>query len=117
MNEPISVSFELSYAEAVRYGLSALGMQISNVVSDYLSKKYNVTLKDTYKNPKLLTEALEKSLAYGAVIVETRIIRYLSSQLSAPLDNQPSIRIGHPEDFERYIYELVANPQISKIQH
>lgn len=98
--------FRQVYAEALNYGFAALGRHIGNVVANYLARKYNVTPVETYRDPKLLFEALEKSLGYGAIVVETRIVKSLHSQLSVPLIGQPVIRMGHPEDFEKYVYEL-----------
>ncbi len=83
-----------------------MGKQLSNVVNDYLSTKYKITPSETSTNPRLLCEALEKSLGYGAVIVETRIVNYLYKELSMDLNTQPRLRMGHPEDFETYILEL-----------
>ncbi len=99
------------YSEALTYGFLALGRQLANVVSDYLARKYDLTPVETYKNPKLIYEALEKSLGYGSIIIETRIIKSLYSQLSLPMEGQPRIRMGHPEDFEKYVFELQAKVQ------
>ncbi|MGI0091485.1 MAG: hypothetical protein ACREBS_07235, partial [Nitrososphaerales archaeon] len=103
------------YAGALNYGFAALGRYIGNVVTDYLATKYDMTPIDTYKDPKLLFEALEKTLGYGSVIVETRIIRSLRSQVSMPLGNDPQIRMGHPEDFEKRIYEIQTQVRKKKI--
>jgi hypothetical protein len=70
---------------------------------------------DTCENPKLLAEALEKSLGYGSVLVETRIVKSLHSQLAVSLVAQPIIRMGHPEDFEKYINELQATVSSSSV--
>jgi hypothetical protein len=75
-------------------------------VSDYLARKYNVTPISTSENPRLLSEALEKTLGYGAILIETRIVKSLFSQLSIPLETPPRIRMGHPEDFEKYVREI-----------
>ncbi len=95
--------FRQVYAEALNYGFSALGRHIGNVVANYLARQYRIAPGDTYSDPKLLFEALEKSLGYGSIVVETRIIKSLYSQLSVPLSTQPVIRMGHPEDFEKYV--------------
>jgi hypothetical protein len=98
--------FRVMYSEALTYGFSALGKQLANVVRDYLARKYNLTPIETYRNPKLIYEALEKSLGFGSIIVETRIIKSLYSQLSLSLEGELRIRMGHPEDFERYVFEI-----------
>ena len=76
------------------------------MVSDYLSRKYDLSPVDTYTNPKLLAEALEKSLGYGSVLVEIRIVKSLCANLSIPFDDRLKIRMGHPEDFEEYVSEI-----------
>lgn len=101
--------FRNIYADALNYGFAAMGKHISRIVTDYLSRKYELTLPDTFANPRLLSEALEKSLGYGAVLVETRIVKSLRSNLG-PVEGVDSsqvvtIRRGHPEDFEKYLKE------------
>jgi hypothetical protein len=90
------------------YGFAALGKHLSNVVTDYIARKYEITPMDTYESPKVLSEALEKTLGYGSVMVEARIVKSIHSQLSVPLAIPPRIRMGHPEDFEHCILELKA---------
>lgn len=87
--------------EALQYGFAALGKQIGNIVSDYLSRKYNITPGQTFSSPKLLHEALEKSLGSGSALVETRIVKSLYSNL--PNQSERRIRVGHPEDFEKSV--------------
>ena len=59
--------FKHLYEDALREGFRALSKQLGNVVSDYLSRKYEITLLETYKSPRLLSDALERSLGYGGV--------------------------------------------------
>ena len=101
-----SQDFRAVYSEALTYGFQALGRQLSNVVNDYLTRKYHLSPIDTYQKPRILSEALEKSLGFGSLIVEKRIIKSIHSQLSLRQDEQPILRMGHPEDFEKYIFEL-----------
>jgi hypothetical protein len=101
-------AFRQIYAEALAYGFATLGKHLSNVVTDYLSRKYRINPVDTYENPKALSQALEKTLGYGSVMVESRIVKSLYSQLSLPQEGIPRIRMSHPEDFERYIVQLRA---------
>lgn len=98
---------------ALQYGFAALGKQIGNIVSDYLSRKYSITPNETYNNPKLLHEALEKSLGYGSALVETRIVKSLYSSLPTQSD-QPRIRVGHPDDFEKSLYHFLNLLETSK---
>ncbi len=113
-----SQEFREIYSEALIYGFSALGKHLGKIVSDYLSRKYGISTIETYKNPKLLHEALEKSLGYGAILVETRIVKTLRSSLSMnQKTEQPKIRIGHPEDFEKYIYESLREAENRKISN
>jgi hypothetical protein len=109
-----SQEFRRIYADSLNYGFAALGKQISKIVNDYLLRKYKLSPIETYNNPRLLSEALEKSLGYGSVLVETRIVRALRSSLSTPIESEPlppRIRMGHPEDFEHYVYECLQLAQ------
>ena len=94
------------YSEALTYGFLALGRQLANVVSDYLARKYDLTPVETYKNPKLIYEALEKSLGYGSIIIETRIIKSLYSQLSLPME-------GRSQGYEWVILKISRNTSLS----
>jgi hypothetical protein len=114
-----SAEFRRIYSEALNYGFAALGKHIARIVNDYLARKYGQTPIDTYTNPKFLSEALEKSLGYGSVLVEIRIVKSLRSSLSPQMENNsplPSIRMGHPEDFEKYVYEClqIVQSKVSK---
>jgi hypothetical protein len=95
--------FRAVYKDAIDYGFAALGSHISRVVSDYLTRKYGLTPTNTVESPVLLSEALEKTLGYGSILIETRIVRSLNQQLSLPLAAPPVIRMGHPEDFEAFV--------------
>ncbi|MHB8568243.1 MAG: hypothetical protein ACYC7D_07315 [Nitrososphaerales archaeon] len=96
--------FREVYASALSFAFEALGRQISKVVIDYISRKFRTSAFDTSGQPRFLCEALEKSLGYGAILIETRIVNSIYSQLSIPLQSEPEIRMGHPEDFEKYIF-------------
>lgn len=102
-----SEEFRHFYADALNYGFDVLGKQLARIVGDYIARKYGLTPVETYTNPRLLTEALEKSLGYGGVLVETRIAKFLSSGVSGDPDSFPvKIRMGHPEDYEKCVYEF-----------
>ena len=101
---PDDPELRAAYGLALRDGFNSLGSIISRVVENYISRKYNVELIDTYRNPRLLAEALDKVMGAGSIIVLDRIIKSVYSQLSIPLPvNEPEIRLGHPEDFENYL--------------
>lgn len=104
--------FKRIYLEALNYGFQAMGKHISKIVADYLLRKYNLTTIETFSNPKALSIALEKSLGYGAILVETRIIKSLRTSVKANPDENdlqlsPTIRLGHPEDFEKNVFECM----------
>ncbi len=89
------------YSEAINYGFKALGDQVSRVIINFISKKYNLRVEETFSKPELLSEAMERTLGAGALLIEKRIIRYLYNQPSSLSDSQIEIRTG--QDFSRYI--------------
>jgi hypothetical protein len=104
------------YSEAVNYGFKALGNQVSGVIINFISKKYNLRVAETFSKPELLCEAMERTLGAGALLIEKRIIRYLYDQHSSFTDSQIEIRNG--QDFSRYIRDapkrLGTDDQIHK---
>ena len=101
--------FKESYASAVAYGLSFLGKDLGDVFMYYLRIGYNVSAEETYEDPATLAQVLENILGFSAITIEKRIIRSLYSQ--ADLDSSQalaSLRIGHPDDFSRYVLEVSA---------
>ena len=51
------------------------------VVTDYIESKYSVHLTGTADKPSALDEALEHAIDGGRIIVERRIIRFLTEKL------------------------------------
>lgn len=103
--------FKRIYLEALNYGFQAMGKHISRIVADYLLRKYNLTTIETFSNPRALSIALEKTLGYGAILVEKRIIKSIRTSVSPNVDESdlfsPTIRLGHPEDFEKSVFECI----------
>ena len=58
--------------------------------------------------PILLSDSLKRILgSMGAVLVETRILNSLYSQMEISPPPDPILRAGHPEDFETYMTEVL----------
>ena len=75
------ISFEDAYAHAVTEGIKILGPVVSKIVIDYIESKYSVHLTGTADKPSALDEALEHAIDGGRIIVERRIIRFLTEKL------------------------------------
>jgi hypothetical protein len=56
------------YSDAVNYGFKALGNQVSNVIINFISKKYNLRVSETFSKPELLYEAMEKDTRCGRTL-------------------------------------------------
>lgn len=95
------------YQNATTFAFQALGNQISRVVANYVSRKYAMTIADTFSNPGSLAEALEGTLGAGGLLIERRIVKSIYLQLSSPL-NESDIRLRTSQDFERYVVESRA---------
>ena len=76
-----NISFEDAYAQAVTEGIKILGPVVSKIVTDYIESKYSVHLTGTADKPSALDEALEHAIDGGRIIVERRIIRFLTEKL------------------------------------
>jgi len=76
-----NISFEDAYAYAVTEGIKILGPVVSKIVTDYIESKYSVHLTKTADKPSALDEALERAIDGGRIIVERRIIRFLTEKL------------------------------------
>jgi hypothetical protein len=96
--------YKVVYRKAVEFSFQALGGQVSKVVANYISRKYEMTIEETYSSPESLAEALEGTLGAGALLIERRIVKSIYAQLSLPLSD-PSIRLKTRQDFGRYIAE------------
>jgi hypothetical protein len=94
--------YKAIYQKAITFGFLVLGSQVSSVVANYLSRKYEMTLGDTFSNPASLCEALEGTLGAGGLLIERRIVKSIYLQLSSPLTDS-DIRISARMDFERYV--------------
>jgi hypothetical protein len=90
------------YLKATTFGFQVLGREISRVVVNYLSRKYAMTIEDTFSNPDSLGEALEGTLGAGGLLIERRIVKSIYLQLSSPLKDS-DIRLSTRQDFERYV--------------
>ncbi len=102
------LEFKAMYMLAIENGLAAVGKHLSRVTVDFISRKYGVSPNDTYRKPALLSESLNKTLgSMGGVLVETRIIASLYSQLGLTSPPEIILRPGHPEDFGKYILEIL----------
>jgi hypothetical protein len=99
--------YRVIYQKAVTFGFQALGSQISRVVANYLSRKYGISIPDTFSKPDSLSEALEGTLGAGGLLIERRIVKSLYLQLSSPL-NDSDIRLRTRQDFEKYVMESQA---------
>jgi hypothetical protein len=97
-------AYRAMYQRAIEFSFQALGSQVSNVVVNYLARKYAMSLADTFSKPESLGEALEGTLGAGAILIERRIVKSIYLQLSSPLNNA-DIRLSNRRDFERYIAE------------
>ena len=96
------------YSEAVDYGFKALGNQVSGVIINFISKKYNLRVAETFSKPELLCEAMERTLGAGALLIEKRIIKHLYGQRSSSNDLQ--IEVNNRQDFSRYIRDVPRRP-------
>ena len=100
------------YMIAIEKGMAAVGIHLSWVAVDFISRKYGVPPNDTYRKPGLLSESLNKTLgSMGGILVETRILASLYSQLEVESPPETNLRPGHPENFEKCmndILEMVA---------
>jgi hypothetical protein len=92
------------YAESIQYGFRALGGEVSQVLMDYLSRKYSISIERTSHQPELLDEALVAALGAGSVLIESRVIRYMNQRLAAPF-SESQIRIRSGQDFVRLVFE------------
>ncbi|MHB2036623.1 MAG: hypothetical protein ACYCPW_07785 [Nitrososphaerales archaeon] len=92
------------YSEAVNYGFEALGDQVSGVIINFISKKYNLRAAETFSKPELLCEAMERTLGAGALLIEKRIIRRLYDRRSSSTHLQ--IEVNNRQDFSRYIRDF-----------
>ena len=104
----IESEFRAMYMVALENGLASVGKHLSRVAVDFITRKYGIAPNETYRSPAFLSESLKKILgSMGAVLVETRILASLYSQMeiASPI---PSVRAGHPEDFEKSLTELVG---------
>jgi hypothetical protein len=72
------------------------------VVANYLSRKYGMTIAETFLKPGSLAEALEGTLGAGGLLIERRIVKSIYFQLSSPL-NDSDIQLRTRQDFERYV--------------
>jgi hypothetical protein len=97
-------AYRTMYQKAIEFSFQALGSQVSNVVVNYLARKYGIPLADTFSKPESLGEALESTLGAGAILIERRIVKSIYLQLSTPL-NSADIRLSNKVDFDRYIAE------------
>jgi hypothetical protein len=95
------------YQKAIEFGFQALGSQVSKVVANYLSRKYGMTIADTFSKPDSLGEALESTLGAGALLIERRIVKFIYIQISSPL-NDSNIQLRTRQDFGRYIMDSQA---------
>ena len=96
--------YKAVYQNAVLFGFQVLGSQVSNVVANYVSRKYGIRLEETFSNPAFLGEALESTLGAGGTLIERRIVKSIYRQLSDSLKDS-DIRLSTRLDFERYIKE------------
>lgn len=99
--------YRIIYQKAIEFSFQALGSQVSNVVANYLSRKYGMRIADTFSKPDSLGEALEGTLGAGALLIERRIVKSIYLQLSSPLANS-DIHLRTRQDFGRYIMESQA---------
>jgi len=101
-----ALSFETAYSIAVNRGFAVFGGMVAKIVTDYVDRKYEMQAAETYEKPELLSEALEKTLGLGAVMIEKHIVRDLRAQLSGPNHNMSSVEIGDSRDFSYLVREL-----------
>ncbi len=99
-------NFRSAYSKAINHGFQALGNQISNVIINYIRRKYDLKVEETYSKPELMCEALERTLGSGALLIEKRIIKHLYSQLSLPFA-ESAIQIRNGQDFAAYIRDIL----------
>jgi hypothetical protein len=99
-----TADYEGVYQNAVTFGFQVLGSQVSNVVANYLSRKYGMKLEETFSKPASLGEALESTLGAGGILIERRIVKSIYRQLSGSLKDS-DIRLSTTLDFERYVKE------------
>jgi hypothetical protein len=97
-------AYRAVYQKAIEFSFQALGSQVSNVVVNYLARKYGMSLADTFSKPESLGEALEGTLGAGAILIERRIVKSIYLQLSSPLSSA-DMRLSNKQDFDRYIAE------------
>jgi hypothetical protein len=102
VGEKGTYDYKTIYQKAIAFGFLVLGSQVSSVVANYLSRKYEMTLGDTFSNPASLGEALEGTLGAGGLLIERRIVKSIYVQLSSPVSDS-DIRISARTDFERYV--------------
>ena len=96
--------YKTVYQNAVTFGFQVLGSQVSNVVANYVSRKYGIKLEETFSNPASLGEALESTLGAGGILIERRVVKSIYRQLSGSLKDS-DIRLSTRQDFERYVKE------------
>lgn len=99
--------YRMIYRAAIEFGFQALGNQVSKVVANYISRKYGLTLAETFSKPDSLSEALEGTLGSGGLLIERRIVKSIYAQLSSPFIDS-DIRLSTGKDFGRYIAESQA---------
>ena len=104
-SQPIS-NFEGVYSNAVNRGFGIFGETVAKIVTDYVNRKYGMKAAETFEKPELLSEALEKTLGLGAVMIEKHIVRDLRAQLSVPNDGMSSVEINDSQDFSFLVHEV-----------
>jgi hypothetical protein len=100
-------AYRAAYADALNHGLEILGVQVSGVVANYVSRKYGMNMGETFSDPVRLSEALERTLGSGALLIERRIVRSIYRQLSLPLTDA-DFHLTSAQDFKRYVIQSQA---------
>jgi len=77
------------YQKAIEFSFQALGSQVSNVVVNYLARKYGISLADTFSKPESLGEALESTLGAGG---DSHRAQNREIDLSSALDSSEQCR-------------------------
>lgn len=98
-------TFRTAYSHAVQYGFQALGDQVSRVIINYIQRKYNLRVDETFSRPELLCEAMERTLGSGALLIEKRMIKYLWTELHLPFA-ESAIQIRNSQDFASWIRDM-----------
>ena len=103
-HEELAASFNRAYLSSVDYGFQALGSQVSSVVINYMDRKYGVRLAETAEKPELLSEALDRVLGFGALLIKRRILKNLRAQL--PPSGESPIESSSGQDFPASVREI-----------